>query len=217
MTKKENNSSTTNTLSDFVNSVINLLHDIGSPVDTIKFDPSKTIADLSGLGICLNSEASKFALAFKPPVVAENSSACESFLNRLTQLTLICKGIPLNQGKCFRQEILEACKKVLRASICLGNSFLDKPISFEGENQKFIVGSLALDKEFLASTGILWNECEGLKNLPKSNKEAAYKRFLDVISLVDDAIYEIQELLDETQNRQEIDTTASAQDLRGAL
>lgn len=164
---------------------------------------------IGGLGVCLNSEASKFALAFKPPVLDESQFSCETFLNRLVQLSLICKSVPKRHGKYLHEEILSTCKNVLRASIDLGNNFLEKPIEFEGRSQKFKVNFDFNERDMLTSTGILWKECEALKTLSKDNREATSKRWSEIFSLIDDAIAEIQKIYDTSQTTTDFNTKDS--------
>ncbi|XP_051996210.1 cyclin-D1-binding protein 1 homolog [Xyrauchen texanus] len=137
-----------------------------------------------------SQEATKLSLIFsKPPVPSEEDCAkiAESVQKSVLALSTVYFWLPKSQGITLRKAIRDATADVFEGLVQLLDVILSSTLQ-------------SLSQEQLMSTGGVWAACDQFDQLPKDNRAAVLRVVTSHVSLVKDALEEMEQALTEAQD-----------------
>ncbi|KAJ2787282.1 hypothetical protein GGI15_000832 [Coemansia interrupta] len=151
----------------------------------------KTIDDLAE---AIDKEVTRFLIACKPPALDTEIRALSPKINAgFFQLVQQCDRIPKLAGKTYLDAVRKAVGKSLVAIVMLFNSFIEHKVEID----KAVLTDLA----YTASSGIFWEHCKALSQIPADNRAAVSSIWVSTVSgLVKDATEELRDSLDEAES-----------------
>lgn len=138
--------------------------------------------------------ATKMCLLFsKPPLpdAASCEALCQSLGMSCLSLLSVFYGFPSQQGVTLRKQLKDCILNIIQ-SICFFIEDLRASVSKSKNNQ-------------LQATGSVWDVCEKLEHAPRDNKAAVLKIISSHSELVDDALQELTEAVNEAACEEEDD------------
>ncbi|XP_027328690.1 cyclin-D1-binding protein 1 isoform X1 [Anas acuta] len=137
-----------------------------------------------------SQEATKLSLAFSrsPLPSAENcQKLSEDVQNAILAVATVYYWLPKGQGTTLRKMVRDATTEVVEGMIQLTETILISPLE-------------SLSQEQLISTGGVWEACEQVSNLPRNNQAAVVSALAACLSVVKDALEEMENALVEGQD-----------------
>ncbi|KAJ1883145.1 hypothetical protein H4R99_006081 [Coemansia sp. RSA 1722] len=152
----------------------------------------KTIDELAG---AIDKEVTRFMIACKPPALdVEIKALCPKINAGFFQLVQQFDHIPKLAGKTYLESVRKAVSRSLVSIVMLFNSFIDDKV----EVDKCVVADLA----YTASSGIFWEHCKALSQIPADNKAAVSSEWMASVSgLIKDATEELCDSLNEAESQ----------------
>ncbi|KAJ2056002.1 hypothetical protein GGI17_006417 [Coemansia sp. S146] len=143
----------------------------------------------------VDQEVTRFIIACKPPALdAEIRALCPKINAGLFQLVQHFGRIPKIAGRTYLVEVRRATCKTLVAMVLLINTFLEHKVELSS--------AILADMPYMSSTGVFWEHCKELKQIPVDNRAAVLTIWQSVVSgLVKDAAEELNESLAESENQ----------------
>ncbi|KAF9300397.1 hypothetical protein BGZ74_007941 [Mortierella antarctica] len=185
---------------------------------------------LAGLGKLLSNDVTKVSLACKPPAESKTVIGMIDALGETCfRLAGFVDSVPVHlTGQTYKAEIQLLANNIFLATAALLNEFLEVPVEkvLHIQQQKSAmqasVGGLAEmptsssasksktgsaaesgSDGYLMKTGIVWEACQIFEQASRSNRQAVAKKWGDMMSTMEDAIAEVQEMID--SNDKDID------------
>ncbi|KAF9135859.1 hypothetical protein BGX30_011405 [Mortierella sp. GBA39] len=197
---------------------------------------------LAGLGKLVSNDITKVSLACKPPadpkvVIGMMDGLAESCF----RLAGFVDSIPVKvAGQMYKREVQILANDIFIAVAGLLNEFLDQKVEkvLQIQQQKSVVrgaveglhngGSSSSSKSgsetgagkagegakdgYLIKTGIVWEACEIFEGASRSNRQAVAKKWGDMMSTMEDAIAEVQEMIDSNDDKKDTDNDGAGSD-----
>ncbi|KAG0082853.1 hypothetical protein BGZ93_004824 [Podila epicladia] len=185
---------------------------------------------LAGLGKLLSNDVTKVSLACKPPAESKTVIGMIDALGETCfRLAGFVDSVPVHlTGQTYKAEIQILTNNIFLATAALLNEFLEVPVEkvLHIQQQKSAmqasVGGLAEmptspsastsksgsaaesgSDGYLMKTGIVWEACQIFEQASRSNRQAVAKKWGDMMSTMEDAIAEVQDMID--SNDKDID------------
>ncbi|KAJ1802365.1 hypothetical protein LPJ75_006209 [Coemansia sp. RSA 2598] len=155
-------------------------------------DFKKSIDDLAS---AIDKEVTRFLIACKPPALdVEIKALCPKINAGFFQLVQTFDHIPKLAGKTYLDAVRKAVSRSLVTAVMLFNSFIEDKV----EVDKSVLADLA----YTASSGIFWEHCKALSQIPADNKAAVSSAWVSsVSSLIKDAAEELSDSLEEAESK----------------
>ncbi|XP_035423044.1 cyclin-D1-binding protein 1 [Cygnus atratus] len=137
-----------------------------------------------------SQEATKLSLAFSrsPLPSAENcQKLSDDVQNAILAVATAYYWLPKGQGTTLRKMVRDATTEVVEGMIQLTETILISPLE-------------SLSQEQLISTGGVWEACEQVSSLPRNNQAAVVSALAACLSVVKDALEEMENALVEGQD-----------------
>ncbi|KAJ2857741.1 hypothetical protein FB639_005974, partial [Coemansia asiatica] len=152
----------------------------------------KTIDDLAN---AIDKEVTRFMIACKPPALdVEIKALCPKINAGFFHLVQQFDHIPKLAGKTYLDAVRKAVSRSLVSIVMLFNSFIDEKVEID----KNVLSDLA----YTASSGIFWEHCKALSQIPADNKAAVSSAWVfSVSSLIKDASEELRDSLEEAESK----------------
>ncbi|KAF9947306.1 hypothetical protein BGZ72_010656 [Mortierella alpina] len=175
---------------------------------------------LAGLGKLFSNDITKVSLACKPPADPKTVIGMMDALAETSfRLAGFVESIPVNvAGQTYKREVQLLANDIFLATAGLLNEFLDEKvekvveIQKEGANFKRTIAGLNGSAEsdgasakdaYLAKTGIVWEACQIFERASRTNREAVAKKWGDMMLTMEDAISEVQEMIDSNDDKKD--------------
>ncbi|CAO3692533.1 unnamed protein product [Umbelopsis ramanniana] len=141
---------------------------------------------MAGLGKILSSDATKLALACKPPCKTSDMKPMVTGMQEtVKRVSGFVDTIPPTMGRTYLEHIQKLARSAFTASISLCKSLA------EAEDASKI-------DQILKSTGSVWDVCKSFETqVASNNREAVVKQWKGVSEMVTDAQEELQEFIAE--------------------
>ncbi|KAJ2319797.1 hypothetical protein GGI00_006347, partial [Coemansia sp. RSA 2681] len=154
---------------------------------------SKVVHDIV---TAVDQEVTRFIIACKPPALdVEIRALCPKINAGLFQLVQHFDRIPKVAGRTYLVEVRRALCKTLVAMIMLINTYLEQKVELDS--------AILADMPYTSSSGVFWEHCKELKQIPVDNRAAVLTIWQAVVSgLVKDAAEELHESLTESEESQ---------------
>ncbi|CAO3568067.1 unnamed protein product [Mortierella alpina] len=180
---------------------------------------------LAGLGKLYSNDITKVSLACKPPADPKTVIGMMDALAETSfRLAGFVESIPVKvAGQTYKREVQTLANDIFLATAGLLNEFLDEKvekvvqIQKEGASIKRTIAGLngaagSLEGEgpsskdaYLAKTGIVWEACQIFERASRTNREAVAKKWGDMMLTMEDAISEVQEMIDSNDDKKDGD------------
>ncbi|KAF9350445.1 hypothetical protein BGX26_011380 [Mortierella sp. AD094] len=186
---------------------------------------------LAGLGKLLSNDVTKATLACKPPAETKTVIGMVDALGETCfRLAGFIDSIPVKvAGQTYKREIQTLANDIFLATAGLLNEFLDVKVEklAQIQQQNLVINgpvsglsnssnnnnaggssgssTEAAGKEdgYLVKTGIVWESCEIFEKASRSNRQAVAKKWGDMMSTLEDAIAEVQEMIDSNDDKKD--------------
>lgn len=187
---------------------------------------------IAGLGKLLSVDVTKATIACKPPAEPKTViGMIDALGGTCFRLAGFVESIPVKiAGQTYKREIQILSNDIFLATAGLFNEFLDNKVeklvqlqqqklriqkSVHGVNTGSALDSLrsqlesSSEKEegkkdgYLVKAGIVWEACEIFEKASRSNRQAVAKKWSDMMSTLEDAIAEVQEMIDTNDDRRD--------------
>lgn len=181
-----------------------------------------TTNDLAGLGKLISNDATKVSLACKPPAESKTVIGMIDALGETCfRLAGFVDSVPVHlAGQTYKAEVQLLANNIFLATAALLNEFLEIPVEkvLQIQEQKSAIqtsvsglaeistsststsktGSAAESGSdgYLMKTGIVWEACQIFEQASRSNRQAVAKKWGDMMSTMEDAIAEVQDMID---------------------
>ncbi|KAJ2333786.1 hypothetical protein GGI00_002159 [Coemansia sp. RSA 2681] len=154
---------------------------------------SKVVHDIV---TAVDQEVTRFIIACKPPALdVEIRALCPKINAGLFQLVQHFDRIPKVAGRTYLVEVRRALCKTLVAMVMLINTYLEQKVELDS--------AILADMPYTSSSGVFWEHCKELKQIPVDNRAAVLTIWQAVVSgLVKDAAEELHESLTESEESQ---------------
>ncbi|KAL1915661.1 uncharacterized protein VTP21DRAFT_6420 [Calcarisporiella thermophila] len=163
-------------------------------LDTEAFDGKAFKDNLEKLGMILSNDATKLAIACKPPCAADTAiPMIEALGTTLLRIAGLISAIPRWAGRIYILEVKRATEDILGGVVQLCNSFLGEHAVDTGKKKN----------SYLMSAGQVWHACDVFKALSEENSEAVMKRWRGMIETVEDAMHELETAIKEKEDSQQ--------------
>ncbi|KAI9101269.1 Grap2 and cyclin-D-interacting-domain-containing protein [Phlyctochytrium arcticum] len=161
------------------------LQDLSS-VSAQAFDEKWFKTELARGAKNLAHNATKLAL-LAPAKSKDTPGICKEMQKCIMHIVATVQSIPVTLGATFQDEIRSTTRSLLTDVANLANSFLTPPRVFTNGRQI----------DYLSSTGLVWKACEIVEEMSLSNSAAVAKVLRTRVTLLDDALRELQETLED--------------------
>ncbi|KAF9312908.1 hypothetical protein BG003_005795 [Podila horticola] len=177
---------------------------------------------LAGLGKLISNDATKVSLACKPPAESKTVIGMIDALGETCfRLAGFVDSVPVHlAGQTYKAEVQLLANNIFLATAALLNEFLEIPVEkvLQIQEQKSAIqtsvsglaeistsststsktGSAAESGSdgYLMKTGIVWEACQIFEQASRSNRQAVAKKWGDMMSTMEDAIAEVQDMID---------------------
>ncbi|KAF9212848.1 hypothetical protein BGZ59_006233 [Podila verticillata] len=174
---------------------------------------------LAGLGKLLSNDVTKTSLACKPPAESKTVIGMIDALGETCfRLAGFVDSVPVHlAGQTYKAEIQVLANNIFLATAALLNEFLEVPVDkvLHIQQQKSAIqasvsglaelptsstpSSSAAESGsdgYLMKTGIVWEACQIFEQASRSNRQAVAKKWGDMMSTMEDAIAEVQDMID---------------------
>ncbi|KAG0032582.1 hypothetical protein BGZ82_006471 [Podila clonocystis] len=191
---------------------------------------------LAGLGKLLSNDVTKVSLACKPPAESKTVIGMIDALGETCfRLAGFVDSVPVHlTGQTYKAEIQLLSNNIFLATAALLNEFLEVPVEkvLQIQQRKSAIqasvsglaemptssastsktGSAAESGSdgYLMKTGIVWEACQIFEQASQSNRQAVAKKWGDMMSTMEDAIAEVQDMID--SNDEDNDGDSDAED-----
>ncbi|KAJ2719816.1 hypothetical protein GGI07_004985 [Coemansia sp. Benny D115] len=151
-------------------------------------------SSIDSLATAIDKEVTRFLIACKPPALDREIKELSPKINAgAFQLVQLLNTVPKTAGSNYLDSVRRAIARTILSLIMLFNSFIDDKVNVE----EAVVAELT----FLNVSGIFWENCKALGQIPKDNRAAVLSLWTDSVSgLVKDAAEELSESLDEAKD-----------------
>ncbi|KAF9113658.1 hypothetical protein BGX27_001075 [Mortierella sp. AM989] len=178
---------------------------------------------LAGLAKLLANDVTKATLACKPPAETKTVIGMVDALGETCfRLAGFIDSIPVKvAGQTYKREIQTLANDIFLATATLLNEFLEVKVEklVQIQQQNLAIGgsmnglndiaaeSSGLSSEatkedaYLVKTGIVWEACEIFEKASRSNRQAVAKKWGDMMLTLEDAIAEVQEMIDSNDDK----------------
>ncbi|KAG0302573.1 Squalene epoxidase [Dissophora globulifera] len=183
---------------------------------------------LAGLGKLLANDVTKTTLACKPPAEAKMViGMVDALAETCFRLAGFVESIPVKiAGQTYKREIQTLANNIFLATAGLMNEFLEvknekvvqvqqQKLTITGDVQG--LGKAAADRSssttesdaakgddvYLMKTGIVWEACQIFEQASRSNRQAVARKWGDMTSTLEDAIAEVQEMIDSNDSKKD--------------
>ncbi|KAG0240979.1 Grap2 and cyclin-D-interacting-domain-containing protein [Mortierella sp. GBAus27b] len=196
---------------------------------------------LAGIGKILSNDVTKTTLACKPPadpkvVIGMIDILAESCF----RLAGFVDSIPVKiAGQTYKREIQTLSNDIFMAVAGLLNEFLDNKVEklvqlqqqhlhiggvhgmstgSTKSSQPPVIAASEEDKKdgYLVKAGIVWEACEIFEKASRSNRQAVAKKWSDMVSTLEDAIAEVQEMIDTNDDKKDVGEAGDSDDEGGS-
>jgi len=173
----------------------------------------------AGLGKLLSNDVTKTSLACKPPAESKTVIGMIDALGETCfRLAGFVDSVPVHlAGQTYKAEIQLLANNIFLATAALLNEFLEVPVEkvLQIQQQKSAIqasvsglaelptsstaSSSAAESGsdgYLMKTGIVWEACQIFEQASRSNRQAVAKKWGDMMSTMEDAIAEVQDMID---------------------
>ncbi|KAJ2762081.1 hypothetical protein H4S06_000859 [Coemansia sp. BCRC 34490] len=163
----------------------------GSDEPLASFSGPKFRDSVKELATAIDKEATRFIIACKPPALdAEIRALCPKINAGLFHLVKKADSIPKTAGKLYLEAIQKAICRSLISAVGLINSFIEEKVEIDK--------AALYEVSYTSASGIFWEHCKTLVQLPADNRAAAMWAWQSSIgSLVKDAVEELDETVKE--------------------
>ncbi|KAG0336099.1 hypothetical protein BG000_006924 [Podila horticola] len=177
---------------------------------------------LAGLGKLISNDVTKVSLACKPPAESKTVIGMIDALGETCfRLAGFVDSVPVHlAGQTYKAEVQLLANNIFLATAALLNEFLEIPVEkvLQIQEQKSAIqtsvsglaeistsststsktGSAAESGSdgYLMKTGIVWEACQIFEQASRSNRQAVAKKWGDMMSTMEDAIAEVQDMID---------------------
>ncbi|KAF9089767.1 hypothetical protein BGX23_006459 [Mortierella sp. AD031] len=187
---------------------------------------------LAGLGKLVSNDVTKVSLACKPPADPKTViGMTDGLADSCFRLAGFVDSIPVKvAGQTYKREVQILANDIFIAVAGLMNEFLDNKVekvekiqqqksaikgavqglSNNGSSSTGSSGAGAGSKTaegakdgYLVKTGIVWEACEIFEGASRSNRQAVAKKWGDMMSTMEDAIAEVQEMIDSNDDKKD--------------
>ncbi|KAF9381525.1 hypothetical protein CPB97_007713 [Podila verticillata] len=189
------------------------------PTDEEAWDGESFGVRLAGLGKLLSNDVTKTSLACKPPAESKTVIGMIDALGETCfRLAGFVDSVPVHlAGQTYKAEIQLLANNIFLATAALLNEFLEVPVEkvLHIQQQKSAIqasvsglaelptsstpSSSAAESGsdgYLMKTGIVWEACQIFEQASRSNRQAVAKKWGDMMSTMEDAIAEVQDMID---------------------
>ncbi|KAJ3036100.1 Cyclin-D1-binding protein 1 [Rhizophlyctis rosea] len=136
----------------------------------------------------LSHTATKLSLT--APAKSKDAFQCVAQIAQCTRhLVALAHSIPISQGRTLTSRTRSEISSLIYDTAAYSNSLLSSPRTLETDQKIRNIG-------FLPSTGIVWKACDVIQALPSTNAQAVKQRLKGKLELVEDAVSEIEEVLE---------------------
>ncbi|KAJ2744160.1 hypothetical protein GGI20_003198 [Coemansia sp. BCRC 34301] len=144
----------------------------------------------------VDQEVTRFIIACKPPALdVEIRALCPKINAGLFQLVQHFDRVPKIAGRTYLVEVRRALCRTLVAMVMLINTFLEQKVELDS--------TILADMPYTSSSGVFWEHCKELKQIPVDNRAAVLVIWQSMVSgLVKDAAEELYESLTEAEESQ---------------
>ncbi|KAF9585815.1 hypothetical protein BGW38_000637 [Lunasporangiospora selenospora] len=173
---------------------------------------------LAGLGQIISNDVTKTVIACKPPADPVAAIGMVDALGESCfRLAGFVDAIPVKTaGQTYKLEIQTIANEIFLGVAVLMNEFLDEPVEKVAQLQqqknftldttpaattKAPKEAAGIDKQYLVKTGIVWEACTALEKASRSNSQAVAKKWDGLVAMLDDAISEVQEMIDSNDDK----------------
>ncbi|KAF9974279.1 hypothetical protein BGZ73_002368 [Actinomortierella ambigua] len=177
---------------------------------TEDWDGAEFGTKLANLGSVFSNDITRFTIACKPPVDAATALGMtdklgETCFRLAGYISLVPKE---SAGLLYRQELLTKSNEIFLATASLLCEFLgEETETAEDAREHQEVLALLAEKRvsfetkrgYLIKTGICWEACQIFEQCSRTNQEATRKHWGSMMATLDDALSEVQEMLDEDE------------------
>ncbi|KAI8324342.1 hypothetical protein GQ54DRAFT_67181 [Martensiomyces pterosporus] len=148
---------------------------------------------IDGLATAIDKEVTRFMIACKPPALdAEIRALCPKISAGFFQLVQHFNSVPKSAGRTYVEAVRRAISRSLLSIVTLTNSFIENKVVVD----KAVLAELA----YTSSSGIFWEHCKALAQIPADNKAAVAAQWKSVVGdLVKDAVEELKASLEDTE------------------
>ncbi|KAF9916494.1 hypothetical protein FBU30_001321 [Linnemannia zychae] len=194
---------------------------------------------LAGLGKLVSNDVTKVSLAWKPPADPKAvMGSIDGLADSCFRLAGFIDSIPVKvAGQTYKREVQLLANDIFIAVAGLLNEFLDTKVDkvVQIQQKKSVIkgvpglhsGGLSLSgaeatKEndekdtakdgYLAKTGIVWEACQIFEGASRSNRQAVAKKWGDMMLTMDDAIAEVQEMIDSNDDKKDNNESVGSDD-----
>ncbi|KAF9902316.1 hypothetical protein EC991_005027 [Linnemannia zychae] len=193
---------------------------------------------LAGLAKLVSNDITKVSLACKPPADPKVViGMMDGLADSVFRLAGFVESIPVKvAGQTYKREVQLLANDIFIAVAGLLNEFLDAKVEKVVliQQQKSAIkgaveglhsggssstsGAGAGSKQdgakdgYLVKTGIVWEACEIFEGASRSNRQAVAKKWGDMMSTMEDAIAEVQEMIDSNDDKKDGDDGSGSDD-----
>ncbi|KAF9130616.1 hypothetical protein BGW39_002846 [Mortierella sp. 14UC] len=192
---------------------------------------------LAGLAKLVSNDITKVSLACKPPADPKVViGMMDGLADSVFRLAGFVESIPVKvAGQTYKREVQLLANDIFIAVAGLLNEFLDTKVekvvliqqqksAIQGAVQGLHSGGSSSSKSgagskqdgakdgYLVKTGIVWEACEIFEGASRSNRQAVAKKWGDMMSTMEDAIAEVQEMIDSNDDKQDGNDGAGSDD-----
>ncbi|KAI1308183.1 hypothetical protein EDD11_004338 [Mortierella claussenii] len=182
---------------------------------------------LENLAKLLANDVTKATLACKPPAETKTVIAMVDSLGETCfRLAGFIESIPVQTaGQTYKREIQVLGNDIFIATAGLMNEFLEvkneKLLQIQQQNAAFSqesLNGLTSDKKdaYLVKTGIIWEACQIFEKASRSNRQAVAKKWGDMMSTMEDAITEVQGMIDSNDDKKDSNDSEDDSDEDGS-
>ncbi|KAJ2632660.1 hypothetical protein H4R22_001080 [Coemansia sp. RSA 1290] len=153
-----------------------------------------TIKDLAA---AIDKEVTYLIIACKPPArKIDVETLCPKINAGFFQLVRQVERVPKTAGRTYLQAVRKATCQSLVAAIALINTFIDDEVAIEQSSMA--------DMAFMPRSGVFWEHCKALSQVPANNRTAVALEWTSAIgNLLKDVLSELGESLDDAKDNKE--------------
>ncbi|KAJ2546312.1 hypothetical protein EV175_005647 [Coemansia sp. RSA 1933] len=180
----------------------------GSDMPLSSFNSSEFKNDVKELSSAIDREVTRFIIACKPPARdSDIHTMCPKINAGFFHLAKKVDVIPKTAGKTYVDSVRKAVCRTLISAIGLINSFIEEKVDIE---------KAALHEvSFMSASGVFWEHCQTLVQLPADNRAAVASEWQKVVgNLVRDAVEELQDTVKDYENSEK-NKNGKSEDVEG--
>ncbi|KAJ3003286.1 Cyclin-D1-binding protein 1 [Thoreauomyces humboldtii] len=159
--------------------------DATSGVDVAQYDPSFLQREVRNGSKVLSHNATKLSL-IAPEKAADTPKVCIEMQKGIVHIAAVIDSVPGSLGTTLQDELRSTTSTLMLDVATLANKFVSTPRTIDSGG---LLG-------FMSSTGLVWKSCEVLDQMSFTNADAVRKKVENREALVQDAIEEVEETIE---------------------